>query len=871
MKNEDNKFIFQKTKTEENNNKDKIFLSKKHFMSNDLDFDKFDEDLSISDIVNNEENSKIRKFSKNSKEDFGKDFSEDLDNFNENEESSNIRKISVESIQNDFNNNIDKKKLKKKLTKEDLNNIPLPVFDCIYCTNDKIVFRTFINNILSEKYLLLTSIYDMNDLTKLISYQPLIDKNNKNEKLLNIIIKNTEYIKEYFTKEKNKLYFKSNIFDNLCKKYKIDNYKLFKQKIEDNIVHKKRDFYFRGINKIPKISINKKCLSNSTNSLINNFNSLSGLVDSVPQNIINNNIKNTYTFASCSNNSLNFNSLSLNNNEFGINSNYKENNNILDYIVENIEKKDESINYVEDKDEIMDFFKFDLTRKITKNDIIWNNKYYDIWNPEISSDLEEENEENDKNYFEELKKNKKLKNDSKDYENNNIIFNKSMGYNKYNIDKQNNIINEFNINKEKKYELNENFLCNNNRLNNNNKSYNYNNYITEKFIKISNKEDILKKYLKNSNKDSSYFNSNKSLGLNIFLNNSINNKKFFSNKKNGSSYYKSFCSYSTNNSYNINKTTTLFNKSISKYLTSKPKKQKNLLQYNSNTQKKNNLNNYSIGVSIHSKINNSTKSNNNNNHWIKYSNTFTYLSNKNNMNYNYNNKILKTNPNINDFKKNKIYNYFRDMNLLNLENNKYKTNSKYKKKLIKNNCKSQNKVINYNNYIQPNFLYSKEDSHVICNTSNNMNNKNNLSKSNILFSSNSFLRTHKNTSLYNKSLIHNLSSNKNNLNNISNSFLSNSIIFNNRSNSNILKINLSQNKINNYNSNTCESKNKYNKLKYLNNYNNDLIFSDNKSKDILCTNKNLNDLKNKSKNFFNLTSYFIKCKYKKSKKKYLNK
>ena len=127
--------------------------------------------------------------------------------------------------------------------------------------------------------------------------------------------------------------------------------------------------------------MNNKYLFNSTNSLINNFNTLCGLVESVQQNIVNNNIKNVYS--SCSNNSINFNSLSLNNNEFGYNSNCKENN--LDYIVENIEKKEESLNDVDDKDEIIDFFKFDLVRKISKNDVKWDNKYYNIWNPDISS------------------------------------------------------------------------------------------------------------------------------------------------------------------------------------------------------------------------------------------------------------------------------------------------------------------------------------------------------------------------------------------------------------------------------------------------------------------------------------------------------
>ena len=879
MKNEEILFNFQNPKTEDNDNKNNIFLSKKHFISNDINLDKFDEDLSISDIINNEETSKIRKFSRNSGKDIDKDFSEDLDNFNENEEESNIGKISVESIQIDFNNN-DKKKLKRKITKEDLDNIPLPVFDCIYCTNDKIVFRNFINNILAEKYLFLTSIYDMNDLTKLISYQPLIDKNDKNEKLLNIILKNSEFLKEYISKEKNTLYFKSDKFNNLCEKYILDKNRLFKQKIEDNIIRKKKDFYFRGINKIPKISINNKCLFNSTNSLINNFNSLSGLVDSVPQNIVNNNIKHTYTIASCSNNSLNFNSLSLNNNEFGFNSNYKENNNILDYIVENIEKKDESMNYVEDKDEIMDFFKFDLSRKISKNDIVWEKKYYNIWNPEISSDFEEDCEQKEKIDFDILMKNKNLNlnlnNDSKNYENNkNILFNKSMGYNIYDIDKQKNVINSYNKkqqNNKSNSELNKNHIYNINRINNNyNKSYNYNNnFLIQKSNKVSTQEDELKKFIKYNNKNSSTLNINKSQGLNIFLNNSNSSKKFFTNKKIGTSYFKSFCSASTNNSYNINKSTTLLNKSRTKYFNSKQKRQKKLLQFNSCYQNNNNSNNYSIGINICSKTNNSIISNNYTSRWINYSNTCTYLPNRNNMNNNFKNKIFSKKTNKNLIKQNKIYNYFKNISLLNLEKNKYKVNyNNNNKRKIKNSCRSQNKILNYNNYIQPNLFSSKENNQVICNTFNNINNKNNLSNSNLLFSSNSFLMTNSNSSLYDKSLVYSFASNKNNISNNSNSIFNNNIIFNNKSNNNILNNILFQNKNKNYNKNTEYNKN-YNKLKYLNNYNNELVFYNNKNQENLCINKNLNDFKNKSNNYFNLTSTFYKCKYKKSKKKYLN-
>ena len=44
---------------------------------------------------------------------------------------------------------------------------------------------------------------------------------------------------------------------------------------------------------------------------------------------------------------------------------------MLDYIVEKIEKKDERVNYLDKKEEIQDFFKFDLRRKINKKDLKW--------------------------------------------------------------------------------------------------------------------------------------------------------------------------------------------------------------------------------------------------------------------------------------------------------------------------------------------------------------------------------------------------------------------------------------------------------------------------------------------------------------------
>ena len=207
-------------------------------------FNDFEADLNISDIVNNENNDfKPDKNLKNIKQfentSIDKSIGEDFDNLNKiNLTNMEINESSMQNIQLDLNNEInnDNKILKKKRTKEDLNNTPLPIFDCLFCTNEKIEFRHFINEKLSDKYLFQTSIYDINDLDKLICNKRLINKADKNEKLLNLVIKNTEYIKIYFSKEKSINYLKSNIFKNLCQKNEIDHHKLLKQKIEDSIV-----------------------------------------------------------------------------------------------------------------------------------------------------------------------------------------------------------------------------------------------------------------------------------------------------------------------------------------------------------------------------------------------------------------------------------------------------------------------------------------------------------------------------------------------------------------------------------------------------------------------------------------------------------
>ena len=406
----------------------------------EIKLENFEDSLTISDI--GQDRSPISE--KEEKNIISEDFSEDLNNINEDEFTH--RKISDCSIQSDEfkneeikidinTNNIKNKrtfgeeiskKYTRKITKEELDNIPLPVFSCIYCSNMIIAFKHLSQEIVTNKYLFQTSIYDIKDINKLIIYQPLIDKDTKNEKLLNIIIKSTEYIYYNYNNETIKNFFSSKNYLDICSNELNNNKKYLTQKIEESIIRKKKDFYFKGIKNIPKNSLNNRGLFNSTNSLINNYNSLSGLVENIQ---VNNNINFNYNTnknnnTNNSNISINFNSISLNNNEIGSCFN-KDNNNLLVSIVEHIENNNEGQNELEDKEEFIDLLELDEEKKISKDNIIWDKNYYDIWNPNIS-DIESDNNENndaiDENYCR-----SEVKNNFNLY-NNNTFINKKRRY-----------------------------------------------------------------------------------------------------------------------------------------------------------------------------------------------------------------------------------------------------------------------------------------------------------------------------------------------------------------------------------------------------------------------------------------------------------
>ena len=303
------------------------------------------------------------------------------------DEVNNINEISDYSFdkENNKKNSKEKKiKKKKKIKKEELNNIPLPIFSCIFCCNEIVSFRHLSNEIISNKYLFQTSIYDINQLDYLISGK--INKKIDNDKLLNIILDNFENINGFMNSDKINNFFKSKNFKTRCEYNKLLINKKFRTKLEEKVNKKKKDFYFKeikGTYKISKNSLNNKCLFNS-NSLINNYSSLAGLIPKEPELI--------HNLAEKQNNSITSSHLSkinihgnMNKNEIGLIG--KDNNK---HYVENIVKKI-------DKNVESDIFEFlgenDLKRKINKKDIEWEDTYYDINNP-IIKDVEINNELN---------------------------------------------------------------------------------------------------------------------------------------------------------------------------------------------------------------------------------------------------------------------------------------------------------------------------------------------------------------------------------------------------------------------------------------------------------------------------------------------
>ena len=236
---------------------------------------------------------------------------------------------------NKFNTNLKKIKIckRKRLKKEDLNNIPLPIFSCIYCSNDYLSFKHLSNEIISNKYLFQTSLYDIKMINYLIEYRPGNDKINKKDKLLNIFIDNSEYLKKFYEYNKIQKFFKLDIFKIKCFRYYLSS-----RNLNINKFGKKRkkiinDFHSKGVTDILKIK-------NSNKSSFNLYH----------------NIKNR----------------------------------------EMIFFKNDRQNSKKNKNELKILIEDNSKIKINKNDIEWEKEYYNVFDPIINDDVLSDNKENNK-------------------------------------------------------------------------------------------------------------------------------------------------------------------------------------------------------------------------------------------------------------------------------------------------------------------------------------------------------------------------------------------------------------------------------------------------------------------------------------------
>ena len=136
-------------------------------------------------------------------------------------------------------------RIKKKLSKEDLYNIPLPIFSCIYCSNEKIVYNHLINENLSKKYYLQTSIYDIKLLDKIIISNINLSHYKITSLLSEVILNNTEFLIHYYNiKELNDVLY-SNIISKFSKANAVSIKNYFLKKIKFGIL-KKRNKKFIG-------------------------------------------------------------------------------------------------------------------------------------------------------------------------------------------------------------------------------------------------------------------------------------------------------------------------------------------------------------------------------------------------------------------------------------------------------------------------------------------------------------------------------------------------------------------------------------------------------------------------------------------------
>ena len=244
-------------------------------------------------------------------------------------------------------------KLSKKISKEDLKIIPLPIFECLYCANEDVAYHHLVNEILSKKYLYNTEKKDIILINFLLNNNILTLKESKDDilknfgldnninlyrlnSLVNMILINTENINKYYNSKESSKYLNQKRYREKSKESKNNLSSSEKNEIKEDL---ELDL---------NLDFNNKKYGDNKIEIFEEDNSDD---DDIKQ----------------------------------LNNKIQKNLNIMNKSEEC--KKNEDDNFVRFFDE--NCF-MDLSRKIKKEDIIFEDKPYNIWDNNIDDSLDED-------------------------------------------------------------------------------------------------------------------------------------------------------------------------------------------------------------------------------------------------------------------------------------------------------------------------------------------------------------------------------------------------------------------------------------------------------------------------------------------------
>ena len=127
-----------------------------------------------------------------------------------------------------------KKAIKRK--KIDLNTTPIPLFECIYCSNEKIPFKYMSQNIISDKYLYNCSPIEYQNISIIISSFLIYNfaRNYKINSIVNMIVNYTEYLNKSYQKNSSEQYLKAYSQNIKKNEHKFKPYLKYKLQSADN-------------------------------------------------------------------------------------------------------------------------------------------------------------------------------------------------------------------------------------------------------------------------------------------------------------------------------------------------------------------------------------------------------------------------------------------------------------------------------------------------------------------------------------------------------------------------------------------------------------------------------------------------------------